>query len=196
MFNLNTYFVREHVGMLKLSDTYDILNPETEEQIAVAQERPGTMVHILRFLVNKQLLPTRLDIHYGDDPKTGEMAFSIKRGPMLFGGKVHILDPQGNVMGYFKPKVWSLKVRFKLFGSDDNQVGSLEGDWKGWNFKFLDANEEEIGVVTKKWAGIGKELFTSADNYIVSLHGDPDPARATLLLAASLTIDLVRGERG
>ena len=47
------YFIREHVGMLKLSNTYDILDPETQEQLAVAKEEPGTMVHLLRIFINK-----------------------------------------------------------------------------------------------------------------------------------------------
>jgi hypothetical protein len=47
--------------------------------------------------------------------------------------------------------------------------GGGEGNWKGWDFKFITKSGREIGTVTKKWAGLGKELFTSADNYIISL---------------------------
>ena len=70
----------------------------------------------------------------------------------------------------------------------------MKGDWKGWNFRFLVASEREIGTITKKWAGIGKELFTSADNYIVSFTEAPDPGKAVLLLAAGLAVDTVYKE--
>lgn len=70
----------------------------------------------------------------------------------------------------------------------------MQGDWKGWNFRFLSGNTE-LGVVTKKWGGLGKELFTTADNYIISLAGAPNPAVATLLLAAGLAIDTVLKEK-
>ena len=60
---------------------------------------------------------------------------------------------------------------------------------------LLKANkgDKELARVTKKWAGLGKELFTSADNYIVALsdsevHSD---RQAALLLAAGLAIDTV-----
>jgi uncharacterized protein YxjI len=69
----------------------------------------------------------------------------------------------------------------------------VKGDWKGWNFKFLTSAGREIGTVTKKWAGLGKELFTSADNYVISIS-DPSmagPAASALLLAAGIAIDIV-----
>ena len=69
----------------------------------------------------------------------------------------------------------------------------VKGDWKGWNFRFT-AGDRELGVVTKKWAGLGKEFFTSADNYMISIHGAPNPVANILLLAAGLAIDTVLNE--
>ena len=43
---------------------------------------------------------------------------------------------------------------------DDLSTGKLEDYLKG---------EKELGLVTKKWSGIGKEIFTSADNYILEI---------------------------
>jgi uncharacterized protein YxjI len=70
----------------------------------------------------------------------------------------------------------------------------VKGDWKGWNFRYLNKAERELGTITKKWAGMGKELFTSADNYIVSLNHEADPAQAVLLLAAGLAVDAIYKE--
>lgn len=75
------------------------------------------------------------------------------------------------------------------------EVALVKGDWKGWNFRFLDSAENEIGTVAKKWAGIGKEFFTSADNYVIALNQEAAPAKAMLLLAAGLAIDTVFKER-
>ena len=69
----------------------------------------------------------------------------------------------------------------------------MKGDWKGWNFRLLNKAERELGTITKKWAGIGKELFTSADNYIVAFRGSA-PAQAILLLAAGLAVDTIYKE--
>ena len=76
-----------------------------------------------------------------------------------------------------------------------NEIAQVKGDGKGWNFRFLDQAGNELGTITKKWAGIGKELFTSADNYILALNQEPTPAQATLLLAAALAVDIIYKER-
>ena len=57
MLNRRTYFIREHIGILKLTDAYDILDPTTQEQLGIAKERVDTIFHILRLVVEKRLLP-------------------------------------------------------------------------------------------------------------------------------------------
>jgi len=190
------YFIREHVGFMKLTDTFDILDPETQEQIGIAKEKVGGFMKLLRIIVNKRILPTKVFIYEGSDPQDeSKLLFSIQRGFTLFRSKVDVLNPDGSLIGWFKSKVWSLGGAFRVFDVQGQEVALVKGDWKGWNFRFLDAAENELGTITKKWAGVGKELFTSADNYIISLNGEPAPAIATLLLAAGLAIDTVYKEK-
>ena len=89
--------------------------------------------------------------------------------------------------------MFSLGGGFWVHDAQDRRVAQVKGDWKGWNFKFLNDRGEELGVVTKKWAGLGKELFTSADNYMIALSdsGDRNATSRILLLAAGLAIDVV-----
>ncbi len=196
MLNRKSFFIREHVGLMKLSDTYDILDPETTEQLGIAKEKPGAFFLVLRLLVNKRLLPTKVFIYEGSDPEDeSQLIFSIQRGFTLFRSKVDICGASGNVVGWLKSKALSLGGAFRVFDASGNEVASVKGDWKGWNFRFLDKNENEIGTITKKWAGLGKELFTSADNYIISLSEEPSPEKAVLLLAAGLAVDTVYKEK-
>lgn len=195
MLDKRMYFVRERVGLLKLADTYDILDPETQAQLGIAQEKPGWLVLVLRFLVNKQLLPTKVFVYEGANPgDESRLVFSIQRGFTLLRSKVKILDRAGNVLGWFQSKMFSLGGAFRVFDAAGNEIALVKGDWKGWNFRFLDTANNEIGSITKKWAGIGKELFTSADNYIITLKQDSTPANAVLLLAAGLAVDTVYKE--
>jgi uncharacterized protein YxjI len=196
MLSRNTYFVREHVGFMKLTDTFDILDPETQDQIGIAKEKPGTFLKLLRLLVNKRVLPTKVFIYEGSDPDDeSKLLFSIQRGFTLFRSKVDVCNPDGSLVGWFKSKVFSMGGAFRVFDVDGREVALVKGDWKGWNFRFLDSSQNEIGTITKKWAGVGKELFTSADNYIISLNGEPEQSQATLLLAAGLAIDTVYKEK-
>ncbi len=196
MLDRKAYFIRERVGFLKLVDTYDILDPQTQSQLGIAKEKPGWFFQILRLLVNKQLLPTTVFVYQGDNPDNeSNLLFSIRRGFTLFRSKVNILGKDGTVIGFLQSKVFTIGGAFRVFDATGNEVALVKGDWKGWNFRFLDKAENEIGTITKKWAGIGKELFTSADNYMIALNDEPAPAKAMLLLAAGLAVDTVFKER-
>jgi uncharacterized protein YxjI len=190
MLNRKQYFIREHAGLLKLSDVYDILDPESKAKIGEAREEISGWVKALRFLINKSLMPTRIAVYEGSDDASKKLLFSIRRGVALFRPKVQIVDASGAAVGYLQAKAFSLGGAFRVFTADGTEVALVKGDWKGWNFRFL-SGETELGVVTKKWAGLGKELFTSADNYIISINGAPDPAINLLLIAAGLAIDTV-----
>lgn len=197
MLDRQTYFIREHVGMFKLSDTYDILDPESQEQLGIAKEKPGTLMHVLRLIISKQMLPTAVFVYEGDNHEDeSQLLFSIHRGAAILPAKVKIKDADGNIVGYLKGKWFSLGGAFRVFDAEENEVAEVKGDWKGWNFRFLDHNKNELGTITKKWAGIGKELFTTADNYIISLKDQPSAGKAILLLAAGLAVDTVYKEHG
>ncbi len=194
MLDRTTFFIREHVGMFKLTDTYDILDPETEEQIGLAKEEPGGFVKFLRFLVNKRMLPTQIDVYEGPEVDDDYLLFSITRGFTFFRSKIRVIDADGEEIGWFRQKMFTWGASFTVLDAEDREVAEVKGDWKGWNFKFL-MGDEEIGIVTKEWAGIAKALFTSADNYVVELFGRPSETKSMLLLAAGLAIDMVFHEQ-
>ncbi|MFC4739688.1 phospholipid scramblase-related protein [Flavobacterium ponti] len=51
----------------------------------------------------------------------------------------------------------------------------------------------ELAHVSKKWAGIGKEFFTSADNYVLEIfnHVPENDIVRPLILASVMCIDMV-----
>jgi uncharacterized protein YxjI len=194
MLNLTQYLIKERVDFLKLSGQYDILDPATQTKVGEAREEISIFLKLLRMLINKQLLPTRLAVYEADgDART--LLFSISRGPAIFKPKVMVTDASGASLGYFQSKFLSLGGAFQVFTAEGPEVALVKGDWKGWNFRFL-AGETELGVVAKKWTGFGKELFTSADNYMISINGTPNSSVNILLLAAGLAIDTVLKENG
>jgi uncharacterized protein YxjI len=199
MLNRTTWFIREHVGLLKLSDTYDILDPEAKTRIGQAREEISGWTKFFRLLINKSLMPTTVRVYESDEgdvveEKPSRLVFAIRRGVALFRPKIHVTDASGVLLGWFQSK-FSLGGAFRVFTADGTEIALVKGDWKGWNFRFL-SGEVELGVISKKWAGLGKELFTSADNYIISINGNPEPSISLLLLAAGLAVDTVLKEKG
>jgi len=197
------FLIREHASLLKFSDTYDIFDPETQQRIGVAQERPGTLIHLLRFVIHKRILPTKVFVYQGESADAGNLLFSIQRGVTFLRQRIEVMDGNGQVVGWFIRKLLSIGGAFRVFDAAGNEVAQVKGDWKGWNFTMSTTNGLELGTVSKKWAGLGKELFTSADNYVIALTPQPQEAQgakgssavAMLLLAAGLAIDTVFKEK-
>jgi hypothetical protein len=185
--------VKERVGLLKLVDTYDIYDPITGVQIGIARETSGVLMKLLRLLISKRLLPSRVDVRERDDTP---VIMSLRRGWTLLRASVSVRDGMDMEIGLFKSRLLSIGGAFDVFDAQNQPIAEVRGDWKGWNFRFLAADGSELGKVTKKWAGLGKELLTSADNYVIALAEDRQLPRnaIVLLLAAGLAIDTVYKE--
>lgn len=189
MLDRTKYLVKEHIGAFKLTDAYDIFDAETGEKLGVAREEIHSAIKWLRLIVQKQLMPTTVVIRDDDE----QPVLTIHRGVAFLRSKVSVADAQGDPIGYFKSHLFSLGGGFDVFNLSDQKVAEVKGDWKGWTFKFKSAAGQELGTVSKQWAGMAKELFTSADNYVIALNDDTssNPSLAALLLAAGIAIDTV-----
>ena len=199
MLSLNQVIVKEHVGFFKLSDAYDIINPATGKKVGLAKEVVAGWVHVLRLIIDKGMLPTSIVfINAPDEQGQGETVMSIERGFTFLRAKIRVVVGQGREIGYFKSKLFTIGGGFSIYDTADKKVGEIKGDWKGWAFKVLDEQGSEIGMVAKQWAGLGKEFFTSADTYVISVTGEAakNEAVRSLILAAGIAIDTVFKEKG
>ncbi|MFM2481695.1 phospholipid scramblase-related protein [Celerinatantimonas sp. YJH-8] len=190
--NKNLFLVKEHLGLFKAANNYDIYDPETGEIIMECREPSlGLLTKIFRFSKYKRMTPFDIQI---TEPN-GNRIVRIKRGVSIFLSKVTVRDQNNNVLGGFSQKLFSIGGKFDVLNKDYQPVCQLKGKWTGWDFHFKD-NDKEYAHVSKKWAGLGKELFTSADNYVLKIAEDvaaDDPIRK-LILAAVMCIDMVLKE--
>ena len=82
-----------------------------------------------------------------------------------------------------------------LLTDNDHLIATITGDWKAWNFVIKDAQDKEIGKVSKKWAGLAQEIFTTADKYNVNLIEDiTNKEHKMAIMASAITIDMVLKE--
>ena len=190
--NRNVFLIKEHVGLLKAANNYDIHDPETGDIIMQCREESlGIITKILRFTDYKRMTPFDIQVRTPDNAPVVQ----IKRGISVFLSKVDVLDEAGQQIGGFKQKLFSLGGSFSVLDAADNVVCELKGKWTGWDFKFV-SGDTEFAHVTKKWSGIGKEMFTSADNYVLEIYDSvpKDNAIRQLILAAVMCIDMVLKE--
>ncbi len=192
-FGRPAYFVREHIGFLRLQDTFDILDAETREHLGYATEENPAWLNWTRLLLQKHRMPTTVVVRSLPDDAP---VLRLERGWRWLRSKIRVYDGQHQLLGYFESKILTLGGGFHVYNAQGVRVADIKGNWIGWNFRFLDAGGRALGLVTKKWAGVGRELFTTADNYLISLtdHGTAQPTTAALLLAAGLAIDTLYKE--
>ncbi len=189
----NLFLVKEHLGILKAANNYDIYDPKTGNIIMECREPTlGLFTKLLRFTDYKTMTPFDVQIRLPD----GTPVVRIKRGVSFWLSRVEVTDGENNLIGTFKQKFFSIGGRFELMDSNDQVICHLKGNLIGWNFKFI-RNDRVLAHVSKKWSGVGKEFFTSADNYVLEINPEvgADQALRKLILAAVMCIDMVLKEK-
>lgn len=190
--NKNLFLVKEHLGLFKAANNFDIFDPDSGEIIMQCREpNLGWLTKLLRFTDFKQNTPFDVQIRTLDEQRI----VRIQRGISVFLSKVEVRDGNNELIGGFSQKLFSIGGKFDVLDQHNNVLCSLEGNWTGWDFYFKDG-ENTLAHVTKKWAGLGAEMFTSADNYILEINPQipDDSAIRKLILAAVMCIDMVLKE--
>lgn len=190
--SLNRFIVKEHVGMFKAANNYDMYDPATGKIVLECrEEKLGGFTKLLRFTDYKRMTPFHIEIR---EPG-GKTLIEIKRGVSFFLSSVDVFDGEGVRIGGFKQKFLSIGGKFDVNSAGGDVLCSLKGKWTGWDFSFGHQGVE-FAHVSKKWSGFGKEFFTSADNY--ELRIDPmvesDNPLRMLIVAAVMCIDMVLKE--
>jgi uncharacterized protein YxjI len=188
----NVFLIKEHVGAFKAANNYDIYDAESGDVVLHCREpNLGVITRILRFTDYKRFTP--FDVHV--TTPDGSQVLRAERGAAFLRSHVTVKDEAEQKLGSFRQRILSIGGAFEVLDEDDQTLCELKGKWTGWDFRFV-AGAHELAHVTKKWAGVGKELFTSADNYVLEISPavPADSAVRQLILSAVLCIDMVLKE--
>jgi uncharacterized protein YxjI len=192
----NVYLVKEHVGLFKAANNFDIYDPaggpqSTQPVLHCREPNLGILTKLLRFTDYKRMTPFEIVI----TTPQGAPVVTVRRGISLLWSSVRVYDERETLLGTFKQKLFSIGGAFNVLDANDQPLCTLQGKWTGWEFRFRQG-ETELAMVTKKWAGLGKELFTTADNYVLSVSPQvkADAPVRGLILAAVMCIDMVLKE--
>ncbi len=192
LLNRNVFLVKEHVGAFKAANNFDIHDPASGEIIMLCREdNLGSITKLLRFTDYKRMTPFDIRVTTPE----GRQLVRLTRGTTFIRSKVTVLDGKDQKVGGFSQKLMSIGGKFDVLDENDQILCSLKGNWTGWDFRFV-VGDSEFAHVTKKWSGMGKEFFTSADNYVLEISDSvpPDSRVRLLILAAVLCIDMVLKE--
>lgn len=189
-FKGNEYFIDEKIGFLKFSNAYKVYDEKGQQIGNIQQSVPGWH-KLLRLFLSKAIFPFTLHVKEMD----GTVVATIQRGWTFWMSKIVILDGQGNQIGGIKHKFKLFKPLFHIVDTQQNVLAEIKGDWKAWEFKIVDSSDNSIGHISKKWAGVLKEVFTTADKYRVTVDNNCPPGLAKIaIVAGAITIDMILKE--
>ncbi|MFT3824695.1 MAG: phospholipid scramblase-related protein [Chitinophagaceae bacterium] len=189
-FESNEYFIDEKVQFLRFENAYRVYDRDGL-QVGNVVQRVSGWHKFLRLFLNKAMFPFTMEIIDAYE----EVLVTIKRGWTFWMSKVTITDARGNLIGTIRQKFKFFKPTFRISNVSGEEIASITGDWKAWNFTIMDDKGHEIGYINKKWAGVLKEAFTSADKYYVTIV--PEYAEDTNkinIVSTAICIDMILKE--
>lgn len=129
------------------------------------------------------------------DATTGGVLLVLRRPWRWVFHRLEVFTGDGQRLGAIE-KRWSWVRRlYSVEGPHGERRAELYGPFlRPWTFEIR-AEGRALGAIQKQWSGLGKEMFTDADNFGVGLAEIPDPRLRALVFAATALIDVVHFER-
>lgn len=187
-------FVKERVRMFKFGNVFEFFNLDNVKIGEAREEEITTFKKFVKMTNMKTMLPFTIGI-YGSD---GSKIVTLKKPFKWFLPRVFIYDNDGTEIGKYVQKFKFFKSEFHLFGRDGIEFAKIVGNFVGWKFVISFMDGRKIGEINKKFAGIGKELFTTADNYVVRFEEGVSLSdeQKKILVSVSCVIDMIFKEYG
>jgi len=183
----NTLVVSQRAKLVELTNQYDIHDAQGGELGSIHQENQSGRRKAVRFVAGvDQFLTHHLSVY---DVADGKL-LQVTRPAKLVKSRFAVRAADGRRVGDIVQDNAFGKIRFSLTGGDGRRLGRVRADnWRAWDFTIVDRDDREVARIDKKFVGVMKAVFTTADNYVVHV----DPALAgdlrLLVIAAAAAVD-------
>lgn len=180
--------ISQKAKVIEMTNEYRIFDRDGAEIGAIREEEQSTTKKAVRLFGGvDQFLTHKLGVYDAD----GRKVFTMERPAKLMKSKIKITDADGVERGMISQDNVVGKKHFALTTADGERIGTIDGEnWRSWDFAIHDAAGAEAGRVTKKWAGVVKEGFTTADTYILQIEADVSPDLRLMMVAAAAGLDV------
>ena len=186
--------VSQKTKLIELTNEYAVFDGNGQQIGAVVQVGQSAAKKAVRLLSNlDQFLTHHLEVRDARGP-----VLVLTRPAKFIKSRVIVQRPDGAPIGEIVQANVFGKIRFDLV-SNGQLVGAIQAEnWRAWDFAITDAAGTEVARITKKWEGLARTLFTTADRYVVLVHFRLPEPLASLVVASALTVDtaLKQDDRG
>ena len=178
--------VNQKAKLIELNNQYSVFNKDGQQLAAVNQVGQSAAKKAMRLLTSlDQFMTHKLEI----TDTQGRVLLRLTRPAKVMKSTVIVSDGNDQEIGRIVQDNVFGKIHFTL-QAGGHTYGSINAEnWRAWNFRIDDHTGQEVARITKTFEGIAKTLFTTADNYVVQIHGQIPQPLNTLVVAAALSVD-------
>ena len=178
--------VNQKAKLIELTNEYAVFDQAGRQVGSVVQVGQSGLRKAARFVSSiDQFLTHQLEVRDAQ----GVPQLLVVRPAKLVKSRVVVSRPGGGEIGQLVQENVFGKIRFGLH-SEGRQVGSLDAEnWRAWDFAIKDESGAEVARIRKTFEGVGRALFTTADNYVVRIHRPLEDPLRSLVVASALTVD-------
>lgn len=186
--------VRQKAKLIELTNQYFLLDAEGNDIGWIVEEGQTAGRKVLRALTRfDQFLSHKLGVADAD----GRRVLTLHKPPSFLRSRVEVHDASGTPVGMIRQQSVFGKIHFTLEDPHGSPLGELRAEnWRAWDFHIADASGVEVARITKKWAGMLLEGFTTADNYVFTVQPTVQGPLRMLCFAAAAAVDLALKQNG
>jgi uncharacterized protein YxjI len=187
LLDYNRIVINQKAKLIEMVNEYKIRDEEGNEIGIIRQEGQSKLKKAARFLTSlDQFMTHRLGAYDAEGAKVLELV----RPRKIMKSTVQVFDGVGNPVGEIRQQNMIGKIRFGLHDATGEKVGEIKAEnWRAWNFAIVNHLDQEVGRITKTWEGLAKTLFTTADDYLLDIHGELSGPLRLLTFASAVGVD-------
>lgn len=170
---------------------YRILDESGRDVAFAAEQQKGVFSFILR-----QFLGHWRSFEFHFFTPTREKFLVAKHPFRFYFTRLDVYDIEGNYLGGMERRFSIFSKKFQVQIADtDSAIEVSSPFWRIWTFPFK-RRGQKIAEISKKWTGLGFEMFTDKDTFLVEYSSENlNENERAVILAAALYVDLMFFEK-
>ena len=178
--------VNQKAKFIEMVNEYGVFDQNGNQLGFVAEVGQSTAKKIARFVSSLDQFMTHT---YEIRDANQQPQLVMTRPRKIMKSSFVVSRPDGTEVGRIKQQNVIGKIRFSL-EAGGQPIGELNAEnWRAWDFHIKDGSGKDVARITKQWAGLGKELFTTADNYVLEIREPIEDPLRSLVVTAALCAD-------
>lgn len=181
----------EVLTSFEVKNTYDVFDERGAAALRVREQGQGFWSLIKRLFMG----PMRPFHVLVSDVQTGETLLELHRPFRFIFHRLEVHTSDGKLVGAIQKRwSWIRRIYAIEYPVEQPRAELFGPILKPWTFE-IHLGDRVVGQIQKRWSGLGKELFTDADNFGVDLANVTEPWLKVLAFAAVVLIDVVHFEK-